>query len=64
MGQQIEIKQKLETFHRGHHIQFTEEVFTIAGVPTLIPRTYFIVDAHNLLNQGSFYDFYLARFEQ
>ena len=64
VGQQVEIKQKIETFHRGQHIQFTEEVFTIAGVPTVIPRTYIIVDAHNQLNQGNFYDFELARFEQ
>jgi len=63
-GQQVRIKRKIETFHRGYRIQFTEEVFTIATVQTLNPPTYTIKDANNQLIQGKFYEAELTRFEQ
>ena len=63
-GQQVRIQQKIETFHRGYLIQFTEEVFTIATVQTLNPPTYTIKDANNQLIEGKFYKAELTRFEQ
>ena len=47
MAQQVRIKRKIETFHRGYRIQFTEEVFTITAVQTLKPPTHTIKDANN-----------------
>lgn len=63
-GQQVRIKRKIETFHRGYRIQFTEEIFTIVAVKTLNPPTYSIKDANNQLIQGKFYESELTRFEQ
>ena len=64
IGQQVRIKRKIETFHRGYRIQFTEEVFTIATVQTLNPPTYTIRDANNQLILGKFYESELTRFEE
>ena len=63
-GQQVRIRRKIDTFHRGYRIQFTEEVFTIATVQTLNPPTYSIKDANNQLIQGKFYEAELTGFEQ
>ena len=63
-GQQVRIKRKIQTFHRGYRIQFTEEVFTIATVQKLNPPTYTTKDANNQLIQGKFYEAELTRFEQ
>ena len=35
IGQQVRIKRKIETFHRGYRIQFTDEVFTITALQSL-----------------------------
>ena len=63
MGQHVRKKRKIETFHRGYRIQFTEEVFTIAAVQTRNPPTYSIKDANNQLIQGKFYEAELTPFE-
>ena len=63
IGQQVRIKRKIETFHRGYRIQFTDEVFTITAVPSLNPPTYTIKDANNQLIQGKFYESELTLYE-
>ena len=63
-GKQVKIQQKIETFHSGYRIQFTEDVFTIGTVQRLNPRKYTIEDANNQLIQGKFYEAELTRFEQ
>ena len=62
IGQQVRIKRKIDTFHRGYKIQFTEEVFTIVGVQTVNPPTYSIKDRENQLIQGKFYESELSSF--
>ena len=37
LGQNVRIRRKIDLFHRGYRIQFTEEVFQIAAVETLNP---------------------------
>ena len=64
IGQQVRIKRKIETFHRGYRIQFTEEVFTITAIQTLNPPTYTIKDASNQLIQGKFYESELTSFKK
>ena len=63
IGQQVKIKQKNESIHRGYRIQFTEEVFTITTVQTFNPPTYTIEDANNQLIQSKFYEAELTRCE-
>ena len=64
IGQQVKIKRKIETFHRGYCIQFTEEVFTITAIQTLNLPTYTIKDASNQLIQGKFYESELTLFHK
>ena len=64
VGQQVRIKRKIETFHSGYRIQFTEEVFTITAVQTLNPPTYSIKDASNQLIQGKLYESELTLFQK
>ena len=33
VGDRVRIRRKIETFHRGYRIQFTEELFTISHIP-------------------------------
>ena len=63
MGQQLRIKRKIETFHRGYRVQFTEEVFAIAAVQTRNPPTHTNKDANSQLIQGKFYEAQLTSFE-
>ena len=37
IGQHVRIRRKLDLFHRGYRIQFTEEIFEIVAVKTLNP---------------------------
>ena len=64
IGQQVRIKRKIETFHRGFRIQFTDEVFTITALQSLNPPTYTIKDANNQLIQGKFFESELTLFEK
>ena len=64
IGQQVRIKRKIETFHRGYCFQFTEEVLTITAIQTLNPPTHTIKDASNQLIQGKFYEFELTLFQK
>ena len=38
VGDRVRIRRKIETFHRGYRIQFTEELFTISHIPTRNPQ--------------------------
>ena len=63
-GQQVTMKQKIETFHRGYCIQFTDEVSTITPLQSLNLPTYTIQDANNQLIQGKVYECELTLFEK
>ena len=64
IGQRVRIKRKIETFHRGYRIQFTDEVFTITALQSLNPPTYTIKDANNQLIQGNSFEPELTLFEK
>ena len=64
LGQHVGIRRKIDLFHRGYRIQFTEEVFQIAAVETLSPPTYSLTDCNNQLIQGNFYESELVKFEK
>ena len=40
LGENVRIRRKIDLFHRGYRIQFTEDVFQIAAVEPLNPPTY------------------------
>ena len=63
IGQHVRIRRKLDLFHRGYRIQFTEEIFEIVAVKTLNPPTYLLKDANEQLIEGKFYESELVRFE-
>ena len=62
-SQNVRIRRKTYTFHRGNRIQFTEEVFTIAAIQTLNPPTYSISDCNKQIIQGKFYEPELVHFK-
>ena len=64
LGQNVRIRRKIDLFHRGYRIQFTEEAFQIAAVETLNPPAYSLGDCNNQLIQGNFYESELVRFEK
>ena len=64
LGQHVRIRRKIDLFHRGYCIQFTEEVFQIATVETLNPPSYSLRDCNNQLFQGKFYESELVQFEK
>ena len=63
VGQHVRIRRKIDLFHRGYRIQFTEEVFKVSAVKTLNPPTYSLIDCNNQSIQGKFYESELVRFE-
>ena len=62
IGQNVRIRRKINTFHRGYRIQFTEEVF-IAAIQTLNPPTYSISDCNKQVIQGKFFAPELVHFQ-
>ena len=56
VGDRVRIRKKIETFHRGYRIQFTEELFTISHIPTKNPPTYVVKDVNDEIIQGKFYE--------
>ena len=62
VGDRIRIRRKIETFHRGYRIQFTEELFTISHIPTNNPPTYVVKDVNDEIIQGKFYEPELVKF--
>ena len=62
IGQQVCIRRKIDTFHRGYKRQFTEELFTITAIPTTNPATYVVKDCDGGIIQGKFYEPELVRF--
>ena len=64
LGQNVRLRHKIDLFHRGYRIIFTEEVFQIAAVETLNPPTYSLRDCNNQLIEGKFYESELVRFEK
>ena len=63
IGQKVRIRRKIDTFHRGYRIHFTEEVFTIAAIQTLNPPTYSISDCNKQVIPGNFYEPELVHFK-
>ena len=62
IGDQVRIRRKIDTFHRGYKIQFTEELFTITSIPTNNPPTYTVKDLKNEVIEGKFYEPELVKF--
>ena len=62
VGDRVRIRRKIETFHRGYRIQFTEELFTISHIPTKNPPTYVVKDVNDEIIQGKFYEPELVKF--
>ena len=62
IGDQVRVRRKIETFHRGYKIQFTEELFTIVQIPTNNPPTYVVKDTKNEIILGKFYEPELVKF--
>lgn len=62
IGDQVRVRRKIETFHRGYKIQFTEELFTIVQIPTNNPPTYVVKDTNNEIILGKFYEPELVKF--
>ena len=52
----VQIRLKIQTFHRGYKIQFAKEVFEVVVNPTLNPPTYKIKYKHGQTIQGKFYE--------
>ena len=55
VGDFVRIVKKEETFRKGYKQSFTDGVFEIAGVPTLNPPTYSLIDSNKELIHGKFY---------
>ena len=62
VGDQVRIRRKIDTFHRGYKIQFTEELFTVTSIPTCNPPTCIVKDRNNEIIQGKFYEPELVKF--
>ena len=62
IGDQVRIRRKIDTFHRGYKIQFTEELFTVTSIPTINLPTYTVKDSNNEIIQGKFYERELVKF--
>ena len=54
IGDQVQIRRKIDTFHQEHEIQFTQELFTVTSIPTCNPPTYTVKDRNNKIIQGNF----------
>ena len=55
VGDFVRIVKKEKTFRKGYKQSFTDEVFEIAGIPTLNPPTYSLIDSNKEIIQGKFY---------
>ena len=55
VGDFVQIVKKEKTFRKGYKQSFTDEVFEIAGIPTLNPPTYSPIDSNKESIQGKFY---------
>ena len=55
VGDFVRIVKKEETFRKGYKQSFTDEVFEIAGIPTLNLPTYSLIDSNREIIQGKFY---------
>ena len=56
VGDRVRIRRKIETFHRGYSIQFTEELFTISHSPTESPTRYVVKDVNDEIIQDKFFE--------
>ena len=61
VGDRVRIRRKIETFHRGYRIQFTEELFTVSHIPTKSTPTY-VKDVNDEFIQDNFYERELVKF--
>ena len=62
VGDRVRLRKKIETFHRGYRIQFTEEVFTILHIPTKNKPMYVVKDVNDEIIQGNFFEPELVKF--
>ena len=62
VGDTVQIRLKIPTFHKGHKIQFAKELFEVVANPTLKPPTYNIKYKHGQTIQGKFYEQELVLF--
>ena len=54
-GDFVRIVKKEKTFRKGYKQSFTDDVFEIAGIPTLNPPTYSLIDSNKEIIHGKFY---------
>ena len=55
VGDFVRIVKKEKTFRKGYKQSFTDKIFEIAGIPTLNPPTYSLIDSNKEIIQGKFY---------
>ena len=55
VGDLFESLKRKKTFRKGYKQSFTDAVFEIAGIPTLNPPTYSLIDSNKEIIQGKFY---------
>ena len=56
VGDGVPIRRKIEAFHRGYRLQFSEKLFTISHIPTKNPPKYDVKDVNDEIIQGKFYE--------
>lgn len=62
IGDKVRISLEKNKFSRGHHVQSTEEIFTIYHIKTTLPiPIYYLHDSNNEKIKGGFYAFELAQ---
>jgi len=62
IGDRVRISLEKNKFSRGHHVQSTEEIFTIYHIKTKLPiPIYYLKDADGEKIKGGFYAFELAK---
>ena len=54
-GDFVRMVKKEEKFRKGYKQTFTDEVFEVAGIPTLNPLTYSFIDSNKEIIQGKLY---------
>ena len=54
-GDFVRIVKKEDTFGKGYKQSFTDEVFEIGSIATLLPPTYYLIDADKEIIQGKNY---------
>ena len=65
IGDTVRIRRKLETFHKGYKVQFSQEIFRISAILTKNPPTYRVVSNEtNEIIFGRFYESELVKYQE